>query len=500
MGTVHRKVRLVCGGFLGMLGRRKLRGVRASNRGFSASCRRTVTLIPTPSRRGGKGVLSYMRANCGLGSGMVHRTGMIITRWAMSWGSVTGESCCRILRISGATALSIVGGTCHGGTVRCRPSGGPKSGRTRRGFGRTTRTCSILDGPSGHTHCSRFKRTKVDKTTNNNFRKFKRNVSVSSVFSVFNSVFNKRKKNFKNFKNFNNNKHSTRHGFHNSSLHMGMGLGLGRVSAKMRGGFGLGGCMAYSRYRNSKTRKRKKARAYPAYRKAKDVAHARRDVFKVIRSRDMYPRYGKRKGVVGGGYGTYTKRNVMCKRRIIRIGVPTNITRKVRLSIGKGKGTNGRGNIPNSLLIIVRRRSRPSLVHSRGSLVCGLLLDIPATTLKNAMRVPAVSDGMGMGVRPNARPNGILHLENGKLPGIGDCNCDGNANSLLIGMDMCVPRALGGSRGRTLRGVRRSSGFGPGADVGRGVFGGFGGFFSWFLCCGISRGRCRILCLPNVLL
>lgn len=335
----------------------------------------------------------------------------------------------------------------------------------------------MLDGPSGHTHCSRFNRTKLNNTTNGNnpFNNFDKNVSVSSVFSVFNSVFNKRDKNFNNFKNFNkNNKTRRRHHCHNSSLHIGIGLGLGRVSANIRGGFGLGGCIPYARYRNAKTRNSNNSRAYPAYGNDNAMVHGRRAVLNAVRAEAAYPAYNNRNGVVGGGYGRYTNRNVMCNRRMMAMGVPGNITRNVRLSVKKGKGTNGRGNIPKSLLVLMRRRRSPGLVHSRGSLVCGLLLDFPATTLNNTMRVPAVSKGIGMGVSSNARPKGILHLHNGNLPGIGKCN----AKSLLMGIDMCMPRALGGSRGGTLRRVRRSSGFGPGASVGRGVFGGFGDLFS----------------------
>lgn len=373
-----------------------------------------------------------------------------------------------------------VGGTCHGGTVRCRPSGGPNSGRTRRGFGRTTRTCSMLDGPSGHSHCSRFNRTKIDNTTNGNnpFNNFNnRNVSVSSVFSVFNSVFKNHKKKFNNFDKFNNNKNSRRQQCHKDSLHIGIGLALGRVSAKIRGGFGLGGCIPYSRYRNDNTRKSNNSRAYPAYGNDNAIVHGRRAVLKAVRAHTAYSAYGNRNGVVGGGYGGYDNSKVICNRRMIAIRVPTKITRNVRLSVDNGKGTNGRGNIPKSLLVLMRRRPRPSLVHSRGSLVCGLLLDFPATTLNKTIRVPAVSKGIGMGVSSNARPKGMLHLHNGKLPGIGKCK----AKSLLIGIDVCIPRTLGGRRGDTLRGVRSSSGFGPDASIGRGVFGGFGDFFSWSL-------------------
>ncbi len=242
--------------------------------------------------------------------------------------------------------------------------------------------------------------------------------------------------------------------------------------------------MPYSRYGNANTRGNDNARAYPSYRNANSIAHARRAVFNVVRARNMYPHYNNRNGVVGGGYPRYDNRNVMCTRRVIAIGVPTNITRNVRLSVGNGNGTNGRGNMPNSLLMLVRRRTRTRLLHSRGSLVCGLLLSVPATALNNATSVPAVSDGIHMGVRPNARPNGMLHLHNGKLPGIGNCN----AKSLLIGVDICVPRALDHSRGTTVRGFRGSSGFHPGRDLGRGVFHGFHGLFSWVHVAGV-RGN-----------
>lgn len=243
----------------------------------------------------------------------------------------------------------------------------------------------------------------------------------------------------------------------------------------MRGGFGLGGCIPYARYRKANTRNGNNSRAYPAYGNDKSMVHGRRAVLNAVRAHAAYPAYGNRNGVVGGGYGRYDNSNVMCKRRIMAIGVPTNMTRNVRLSVDKGNGTKGRGNMPNSLLVLIRRRPRRDLLHSRGSLMCGLLLDFPTTTLKKTIRVPAVSKGMGMGVSTNARPNGILHLHNGNLPDIGKCN----AKSLLMGMDICIPRTLAGRRGDALRGLSASSGFGPGASIGRGVFGGFGDFFSW---------------------
>lgn len=81
MTTMGRNIRLVCGGFVSMLKRGNIGMVRAGRRPLSASCRRTVTIVPTPGRTLGNGVLSYMRANCVLGSGIVHRTGIMIKRW-----------------------------------------------------------------------------------------------------------------------------------------------------------------------------------------------------------------------------------------------------------------------------------------------------------------------------------------------------------------------------------------------------------------------------------
>ncbi len=453
-----------------MLNRRNMGGVRARGTSFGASLRRTVTRIPTPYSRVGNGIVSYIGANCVLGRGIVHRSRITIKLW--SKGDVTGHSCCRILNISGATSSSRVGGTCGGVTVGCRPSQGPSSGRTRTGFGRTTRTCSILHSPRGHTHCSRFKRSTINNTKNFN----NNNVGVSSVFSVFNSVFKNRKK----FNNFNKNNKET-HGprCQNKSLELGIGVGLRRVSAKMAGGFGIGGGIAYARYRKDNTRKDNTARSYPAYRNGNCMVGARRDVFNVVRARTIYPAYNKRKAVVGGGYGTYGNRNVAGKRRIVRIGVPTNMNSNVMIGIDNGNRTTHHGNIPKSVRICVRRRPGGRLLERSGGLVFGLLLSIPATTLNKSTRVPAVSKGMGVGVRPNARPNGIMQLENGKLPTIRNCKCNGK--SLVMGVDVCVPRALDGRREGTLRRVGGDSGFAPDASVGSGVFGGFEDCFRWGL-------------------
>lgn len=79
--TIGRNIRLVCGGFVTALTRGNIGIVRAGSRPLGASCRRTVTMVPTPSRTRGNGVLSYMRAKCALGSGMLHRTGIMIKRW-----------------------------------------------------------------------------------------------------------------------------------------------------------------------------------------------------------------------------------------------------------------------------------------------------------------------------------------------------------------------------------------------------------------------------------
>lgn len=481
-GTVGRNMRVVFGGFVGALRNLNIGGVRATSGSFSMSFRRTVTVMPKVNSSGGNGMVSYMRANCALGSGIVHRTGMTMNRWGCERG-VTGESCCRILNMSGRTSRSRVGGTCHGVTVGCRPSHGPNGGRTRRGFGRTTRTCRILRSPRGHRRCSRFKfgnpRKKFNKFNNNT------NVSVGSVFSVFNSVFNNRNKFNNNFNKFNKDTRPRR--CRKESLHMRTGLALRRTCTNYAGGFGVHGSMPYSSYRNAKYRDNSRPRAYPAYRKANCAIHAIHSVFNAVRARTTYPAYNNRNRVVGGGYGTYNNSKVMANRRIMRVGVPTNISSKVIMAIPKGKNTNGRGNMGNSLRIVMHMRGGRGFRHGSGSLCCGLMLSFSATILNNRMRVPALRKGAAVGVRPNARPNGRIHLHNGKVPTVRKCNCKGK--SVVIGVAICVPGALGGRRGRLIGGFGRYRGFRTSGTAGGSLFSDVGGLFGGWLSPVVEEGQ-----------
>ncbi len=469
------------GGLCDVLNALNIGGVSAASTRFAASCRRTVTVIPNISSSGGNGIVSYIRTNCLLGSGILHRTGITMKRWprcvCVPVVDVTGQSCCSILNINGSTGTSSVGGTCHGVTVRCRPShrangDRARGGRTRRGFGRTTRTCSILSSRRGHGRCSRFNFRKP--SVNDNFNNF--NNDKSSISSVLRDIFNSSFTDVFN-NDFNNgdcasrdhNNHNNGHICGNRSLHVGIGIALRRTDANIAGGLGVHGSIYYNDYRNANDTSNDNVAAYSRYNNSNTICHARRDVFNIVRSRSIYPVYRNRNRVVHGGYHSYSNDNIMENRRIVRIRVPTNINSNVVIATRNGNGTNPHGNIDNSVRVCVTRRPRDAFVHSNRSLVCGLLLSFPATTLNNSIRIPALSKGQTeVGVRPNARPNGALELEKGNLPTIGNCN--DNHNSLLIGVDICIPGALATSRHRTVRCLHNDDGLGNSRRAGGAVF------------------------------
>lgn len=363
-------------------------------------------------------------------------------RWRVQ-GSIreVGQSCCRILKLSGNTRSGRVGETCHGLTGGCRPSAGPKSGRTRGGFGRIARTCSMLDSPRGGGLCSRFNRTTFsrDNTTNskckgtnaNNFKKFNkgnkfgnnachdcnkpkdkcrrcrfRNNSVSSVFnSVFKGVFRKKdtsnhdeeaSKFAKKFKNRD-------FGSGNSSVGTNVAMKFSRTTFNKSGIVALDG-----------------------------------------------PRGPKR------------------PKRSLGIRVPTNVSDKGSVHLEKGKVPKANNNRTKSLLLGMAITPGPKCRQGNVSMCAAMSIPCAATIFKNRTLIRALCKSIVYGVGRKARSNSGVHLENGKVISVGSSSirksrCMAVRVRIPEGLDPRTERGLGRFR-RVYRKDSEATWVGRGAE------------------------------------
>lgn len=329
-----------------------------------------------------------------------------------------------------------MGGTCQGLSGGFRPSVGGRT-NTRSGFGRLTRTCRILDSNGGHTTCSRCKRTdaspgfNTNNNCNNNFNNFSNN--FRSVFSSF-------------FKN--NNKHNEGPGtpHRNSSLRCHVRLAFRRTVFKGGRAVHCGHSRRYGAYDNSNTGPNARPGAYSGYRNSKTVNIRQGAPFNHIVARSIYSIYNKANGRVASGYAAYRKRKRIRASRSITIAVPPNISSKRRVHLGKRNRINDGNNPCNSLCIIFRIRPDSVFSHRKARVRCALPVDFTRTTLNSRIRIPAMRNGIGLGVPTKARANADFHLGNGKTPHLHKAK----GNSRRIGIAIIAPGGLGRGRGRTV--------------------------------------------------
>lgn len=349
-----------------------------------------------------------------------------------------------MLKMSGATASTRVGGTFERRTGGCRPSVRPNSGRYRRGFGRTRRTCTMLSSPSGEHRCSRFNRTTFSNANNktNNF-----SFSNVSVKSVFNSVF---KSFFKNKEDDNEEGNPTR----NTGIHLDMEVSFRRTVFNYAGRLRFGCGRAYSAYNNGKTGPNASPRAYARYGNANGIIERDRSLFNMIRGIAAYPSYNNSNGMMGSGYPAY--RNANCGAGGIEgaIRVPTNVSGKRYIEVHRCNRPNV-GNKPHkSLLIRIVISNDESFRHRSIGVFSGTSVSCTVTTLNKSVEVGAISKSVVCAITPNARANAHVHLGNGNIP-----SAEGGTveNSRCIALIIGAPANLSGRTGRTLGGFSRLS-------------------------------------------
>lgn len=368
---------------------------------------------------------------------------------------------------------------------------GPKSGRTRTGFGRTARTCAVLDSPRGEGRCSRFNRTTFrgnNKNTNNNFKNFSfGNTSVNSVFnSVFNSLFN----------NNDEDEHTGGNPVGKTGLHTHMGVAFRRTIFNYRGRLRVMLGSRYAAYRKANTGPNASPMAYPGYRKRNRIICARRSVFKVIHGMRAYPSYRKSNGVVGSGYASYHKAKCASSEGGVRMSMPTNVSGNRDVHVHRGNRPNAGKNPENSLLMRMGITHRPVFRERSVGVFSATPLACTRTTLNNAMHVGAISKRIRCRIGPKARASAEVHLGKGNMPSL---EGGGMHNSRCIAFIIRIPAGLGRRTGRTLHGFSRTYNGHPGSGSSssfRGPRGGGGDFvsglgraFRSWLWGGVGRGE-----------
>lgn len=328
----------------------------------------------------------------------------------------TGESFCRILKVSGGTSRTAVGGTCQGLTGGCRPSVGGKGPGTRGVFRRMARTCRILKSPGGQGLCSRcnpvslrtnfsprgvgrtrckgpfrgkkFCRSCSSKRPNGKCRRFRFSNS-SSVSSVLSGLFKGGNK-FRKAKNFNKEDKF-------------------KDAKRFNDNF-------------NKMRRREKRGV-----RARMPVDFRRTMFNYS--------------------GEFALSSDSKGDRGFRIRVPTNVTGKRSIHLGKGKrGKCGKGS--KSLLVGIGIKRGSNCRQGNRSICAAIGVPCAATILKKRVGVRALCKSIIYGVGPNARSKTGVQLGKGNMTTVGGPTI---RKSRCTRIRVRIPARLSRATGRGLR-------------------------------------------------
>lgn len=312
------------------------------------------------------------------------------------------------------------------------------SPRTRTGFGRLGRTCSILSSRRGHTGCSHCNATSNPNNSNC--------ISVGSVFnnvnvsSLFSSFFNN---------NTNNNTQGHHRHHHNHSVTVSLSIALRRTTLKYGGAVDCSHLTPYRSYGNANETRNTRRGRYDHYRNANCIAAIRHSFLNRIRSSSPYPSYRNRNAIVSRPYRAYSNRNHAPSRRGVSVSVPTNISANHRLHIDNFNRTNLHNRPSNSLVIGIHITSRRHFGHGNSSLCLIDSVSVTRTTLNYRVRIRNVvpSRIIGIAIPTNTRCNSAIDIGGCNVPHVNNNN---SHNHLVIRLHIIIPAGLSGGRHRLL--------------------------------------------------
>jgi len=147
---------------------------------------------------------------------------------------------------------------------------------------------------------------------------------------------------------------------------------------------------------------------------------------------------------------------IIKKEEIIPINIPPGLIGGMQINVPNKGNVPRRGGISGNLLIIIDEKPHPNFIRKGNDLLYNLYLSIPEIILGTFIKIPTIEGKVKIQIKPGTQVGEILRL---KDKGIPDINNNSQRGSLLININIWIPKNLTKEEQELIEKLKDSSNF-----------------------------------------